>query len=45
MPRACVLYADHIASPPEGYLGDLIAVLSAEKLAEVCSALDHATGC
>jgi mRNA-degrading endonuclease toxin of MazEF toxin-antitoxin module len=45
LPRACVLNADHVASLPKGYLGDLIATLSAERLAEVCRALDHATGC
>lgn len=41
MPRACVLNADHVASLPKGYLGDL----SAERLAAVCRALDRATGC
>ncbi len=45
MPRACVLNADHVASLPKGYLGDLITTLSPERLAEVCRALDHATGC
>jgi mRNA interferase MazF len=45
MPRFCVLNADHVASLPKGYLGDLITALNAEKLAEVCRALDHATGC
>ena len=45
MPRACVLNADHVASLPKGYLGDLIATLGSERLAEVCRALDRATGC
>jgi mRNA interferase MazF len=45
MPRSCVLNADHVASLPKGYLGDLVTELSAEKLAEVCRALDSATGC
>ena len=45
MPRACVLNADHVASLAKGYLGDLITTLSAERLAEVCRALDHAAGC
>jgi mRNA-degrading endonuclease toxin of MazEF toxin-antitoxin module len=45
MPRACVLNADHVASLPKGYLGDRITSLSAERLAEVCRALDHAIGC
>ncbi len=45
MSRACVLNADHVASLPKGYLGALITTLSAGRLAEVCRALDHATGC
>jgi mRNA interferase MazF len=45
MPRACVLNADHVASLPKGYLGDLVATLGPERLAEVCGALDRATGC
>jgi mRNA interferase MazF len=45
MPRAYVLNAAHVASLPKGYLGGLITSLSAERLAEVCRALDHATGC
>jgi mRNA interferase MazF len=45
MPRACVLNADHVASLPKGFLGDLIATLGSERLAEVCRALDRATGC
>jgi mRNA-degrading endonuclease toxin of MazEF toxin-antitoxin module len=38
MPRACVLNADHVASLPKGYLGDLITTLGSERLAEVCRA-------
>ena len=45
MPRVCVLNADHVASLPKGYLGDLVTTLSPERLTEVCRALDHATGC
>jgi len=45
MPRACVLNADNVASLPKGHLGDLVTTLSPERLAEVCRALDHATGC
>jgi mRNA-degrading endonuclease toxin of MazEF toxin-antitoxin module len=45
MSRSCVLNADHVASLPKGYLGDIVTTLSAERLAEVCRALDHATGC
>jgi len=45
MPRSCVLNADHVASLPKAYLGDRITTLSSERLAEVCRALDRATGC
>ena len=45
MPRACVLNADHVASLPKSYLGDRIATLGPERLAEVCRSLNHATGC
>ena len=45
MPRACVLNADHVATLPKGYLGDLITTLGADRVAEACRALDHATGC
>jgi len=45
MPRPCVLNADNVASLPKAYLGDLVTTLSSERLAEVCRALDHATGC
>jgi hypothetical protein len=33
MARACALNADHVASLPKGYLGDLIATLDSERLA------------
>ena len=45
MPQACVLNADHVASIPKGYLGDLITTLGPASLADVCRALDRATGC
>ena len=45
MPRPCVLNADNVASLPKGYLGDLVTTLGSERLAEVCRALEHATGC
>ena len=41
MPRACVLNADHVASLPKGYLGDVIAKLGSERLAEVCRAVER----
>jgi len=45
MPRACVLNADHTATLAKGYIGELITELGPDKLAEVCRALDRATGC
>ena len=39
MPRGCVLNADHVASLPKGYLGELITTLSAERLTEVSVSL------
>ena len=45
MPRACVLNADHTATLGKGCLGELITTLSPGRLAEVCAALDRATGC
>lgn len=45
MPRACALNADHVASLPKGYLGDLVTTLDPQRLAEVCRALAQATGC
>jgi mRNA interferase MazF len=45
MPRECALNADHTATIGKGHLGELITTLSAEKRAEVCQALDRATGC
>jgi len=45
MPRSCVLNADHTDTISKGCLGDLITTLLPGKLAEVCRALDRATGC
>ena len=45
MPRTCVLNADHTATIGKGHLGKSITTLGPEKLAEVCRALDRATGC
>ena len=45
MPRACVLNADHTATLAKSYLGEVIITLGPARLAEVCRALDRATGC
>ena len=45
MLRACVLNTDHTATIPKGLLGELITTLGADRLDQVCRALDHATGC
>lgn len=45
MPRACVLNADHTDTIAKGFLGERITTLSAEKLGELCRALDAASGC
>lgn len=44
-PRECVLNLDHVDAVANGFLGDRITTLSAEKLHSVCRALDVATGC
>lgn len=45
MPRACVLNADHTATIAKACLSALITTLGPDRLAEVCRAVDHATGC
>jgi mRNA interferase MazF len=45
MPRVCVLNADHTDTISKSYLGELITTLGPGKLADVCRALDRATGC
>jgi len=45
MPEECVLSLDNVAVVPKGFFVDRIARLSAERLAETCSALAIATGC
>jgi hypothetical protein len=39
MPRVCLLNADHMASLPKGDLGDLVATLGSERLAEAAGAV------
>jgi mRNA interferase MazF len=45
MPRSCVLNADHTDAVAKGFLVERITTLEPEKLAQVCAALDAATGC
>lgn len=45
MPQDCVLSLDNIAVIPRGYFVQRICRLSADRMAEVCSALAVATGC
>jgi mRNA interferase MazF len=45
MPRPCVLNADHTATIAKGHLGELITTLGPDRVAEVCRALNRATGC
>jgi mRNA interferase MazF len=45
MPRPCVLNAGHTATIAKGHLGELITTLGPERVAEVCRALNRATGC
>lgn len=45
VPRACVLNADQIDAADKSYLTSRITMLSAERMNEVCKALDYATSC
>ena len=45
MSRSCVLNADHTDTIGKGHLGERITKLGAEKMAEVCEALNVATSC
>jgi mRNA interferase MazF len=45
MPRTCVLNADHTAAIAKEHLGEVITTLDSGRLAEVCRALERATGC
>jgi mRNA interferase MazF len=45
MPRSCVLNADHTDTVAKCFLVERIVRLKPEKMAEVCRALDVATGC
>ena len=45
MPRDCVLSFDNLTSLPKEYFIEPICTLGPERMASVCKALDHATGC
>jgi mRNA-degrading endonuclease toxin of MazEF toxin-antitoxin module len=45
MPRECVLNADHTDTVAKGHLTGRITMLSPEKIAAICAALDAATSC
>ena len=45
MPRECVLSVDNTTLLPKSYFVEPICTLGAERMADVCRALDHATGC
>lgn len=45
LPRECVISLDNVRTVPKALLVDPITVLSPAKFAEVCRALDAASGC
>jgi len=45
MPRECVLSVDNTTALPKSYFVERICELGPERMASVCRALDHATGC
>lgn len=45
LPEACVASLDNLVMMPVGQLTERITRLSAEKMADVCAALDAATEC
>ena len=45
MPRECVLSIDNMTLLPKAYFLEPICALGPERMASVCKALDHATGC
>jgi mRNA interferase MazF len=45
MPRDCVLSFDNTTLLPKAFFVEPICTLGADRLASVCKALDHATGC
>jgi mRNA interferase MazF len=45
LPRPCAFNADHTDTIAKGFLGERICELEAAKTAEVCRALNLASGC
>ena len=45
MPKECVLSLDNLTLLPKAYFIEPICTLGPERMAMVCNALDHATGC
>ena len=45
VPRECVISLDNLRTVPKALLAEAITVLSVDKFAEVCRALDAASGC
>jgi len=45
MPRECVLSLDNTTFLPKSYFVEQICTLGPERMASVCRALGHATGC
>jgi mRNA interferase MazF len=45
LPRECVISLDNLRTVPKALLVEPITVLDADKFAQVCRALDAASGC
>jgi mRNA interferase MazF len=45
MPRSCVVNLDNVATVPAAFLTERATRLGPDRMAEVCRALAHATGC
>jgi mRNA interferase MazF len=45
MPGHCALTLDNVRAIPKAYFVEPICALGPERMASVCKALDHATGC
>jgi len=45
MPKECVLSVDNATLLPKGFFVEPICALGPERMASVCRALAHATGC